>query len=115
MALNIATLADKRASLSFEFEGETINATYYPHKITPEFRVRLGQIEDAEGTSEEDRDANAQMLSMILVEWDVMAGDEPFPPTYENLMLAPQALIGRTIAEINVELGKLSAPNQSKR
>lgn len=117
MALNLATLRDKIAHLSFEFEGETVSIQYRPHKLTPEYMAsirRISQSDDGEG-EQDGANYDAQVVSDVLVSWDVMAGDEPFPPTYENLLLVPQALVSRVAVEILSDVGKLAMPKPSKR
>lgn len=112
MAVNIATLASKKAPLVFEFEGDTINAHYYPHKLTPNFRAALNRV-DMDGSSDEQAHGSAvKMVAELLApDWDVMAGDEPFQPTnernwYDTLCLAPQSLIAATVRAISDDVGK---------
>lgn len=112
MALNIADLAAKKAPLKFEFEGESINANYYPHKLTPNFRAMLNRT-DTEGSADEQAHGSAvRMVAELLApDWDVMAGDAPFLPVddrtwYDTLCLAPQSLIAATVRAISDEVGK---------
>jgi hypothetical protein len=106
MALNLASLASKKASLSFEFEGETVNAEFYPHKITPTYRALLGKLENQDEVDAQTKDATATMLSDLLVSWDVVAGDEPAPLTYECLLNVPTTLVGATARQIWEAVGK---------
>lgn len=108
--MNIAELANKRAKRTFDFDGEPVTIEFLPHKITPEYRARL----DA-GETGEDGSGDARMLADILVGWDVLDGETPFPPTFENLCRAPQTLLSRTAAEILMELGKLAMPAKPKK
>lgn len=112
MALNIATLANKKAPLEFDFEGEKVKANYYPHKLTPNFRALLNRA-DSEGSADEQAHGSAvRMVAELLApDWDVMAGDEPFLPTegvtwYDTLCLAPQSLIGAVVKAIGEDVGK---------
>ena len=112
MALNLATIAAKKAALVFTFEDETVNANYYPHKLTPTFRAMLNRL-DVDGTPDEQAHGSAvKMLAELLApDWDVMAGDDPFLPTaerswYETLCLAPQGLIAAAVSAISESVGK---------
>jgi len=112
MAVNLADLAAKKKPLVFEFEGDTVNANYYPHKLTPTFRAKLNRI-DLDGSADEQAHGSAvKMIAELLApDWDVMAGDEPFQPTsernwYDTLCLAPQGLIAATVAAISNDVGK---------
>lgn len=110
--MDIAALAQKRAPLVFDLDGETIHAEFYPHKMTPEYRARMLRVSD-DGDTQDDSDA--QMLADVLVGWDVEEKGNPFPPTIENLKRAPQTLITRTALEILGVLGKLAAPTKPKK
>lgn len=113
--MNILALAEKRAKLQFDLDGETVNAEFYPHKMTPEYRARLLRAADEGSEGREQDDGDAQMLADILIDWDVTEGDKPFPPTIENLKRAPQTLITRTALEILAVLGKLAAPPRQRK
>ncbi len=110
--MDIATLAEKRAKLVFDLDGEKVTAEYYPHKMTPEYRSRLTRVMD---DATEVDEGDARMLSDILISWDVEANGQPFPPTYDNLLRAPQTLVTRAALEILIELGKLAAPPKLKK
>ncbi len=105
--MDLATLRDKRAALKIEFDGETINAEILPHKLTPEYRARLQKLAKEEGDGDE-RDADAQMVSELVASWDITAGGEPYPPTYENLREIPIALLTITATAILEYVGKLA-------
>lgn len=109
--MDLGDLKNKVAPLTFDLDGETVNAKFYPHKLTPEDRARLQKLAD----DDETRDTDAQMLCTILESWDVTANGDPYPPTYENLLVAPQTLVTRTALEILSAVGKLATPKTSKR
>jgi hypothetical protein len=124
MPLNLAALADKKADLKFDFAGDVVRIEYYPHKVTPNYMARLQALgsapesdDDEDGPAKEDApNADAKMVSEILVGWDVVGhNDEPYPPTYENLLAAPQALVSRVAMEIVAALGKLAQPKTSRK
>lgn len=106
MAVNLAGIANKKAPLQFQFEGETVNAEFHPHKMTPAYRALLSRLDAGEKLGEEERESGALMLSDMLASWDVMAGDDPFPPTYENLMSVPIELVAAGVRAIWDALGK---------
>lgn len=109
MAINIAVLAKKTAPLIFEFDGETVNAEFYPHKITPVYKALLNKLDGDDGIDidEDSKIATAKMLSDLIVKWDVMAGDEPAPLDYKSLVDIPLTLLGATCSAIWRAVGKL--------
>lgn len=111
MALNIADLSKRTVKHSFEFDGEPVSIEFYPHKLTPEYMAGL----DTEIEDDERRSGDAKMLAEVLVAWDVMAGDDPLPPTYDNLLRAPSTLVTRTAFEIVSIVGKLATPPKSRK
>ena len=112
--MDLANLKNKSAKITFKLDGEEVNIEFHPHRLTPEYRAGLQRLAQDE-TDEEPRDSDAQMLSDLLIKWDVMAGGEPYPPTYENLLTAPQSLVTRTALEILEAVGKLATPKKSKK
>lgn len=107
MAINIAVLAKKTAPLVFEFDGETVNAEFTPHKITPAYRALLNRLDSGAGLDEDAKIATAKMLSDLITKWDVMAGDEPASLDYKHLVDIPLTLLGATCAAIWSAVGKL--------
>lgn len=125
MAINLAALKARQAPLTFDFDGEQVHAAYYPHKLTPEYQSSLQRLAKAarngtEETDDDEFDMDARTVSDLLASWDVIAGEDeqgqviPFPPTYENLLTAPRALITRTALEILDDVGKLAMPKTLK-
>jgi hypothetical protein len=112
--MDLVSLRDKRAPLNFEIDGEEVKAHFRPHKLTPEYRAQLQRI-GTDQTDDESQDADAKMLSELLIDWDVQCDGNPYPPTYENLLMAPQTLVTRTALEILAAVGKLATPKQSRR
>jgi hypothetical protein len=112
--LNLLDLKNKKSTLEFDLDGETVKLEFYPHKLTPETRAQLARLDE---TADDDqaRDTSAQLLADVIAHWDVMAGDDPYPPTYENLIVAPQTLVTRTVMEILAVVGKLGTPTKPKR
>jgi hypothetical protein len=113
MAVNLAAIAGKTAPLTFEFDGETVAAEFYPHRMTPARRAMLMRLDAGDVVGEESRDSAATMIADMLARWDVVAGDDPFPPTYDNLLTAPIELIGATARAIWDALGKRMSAESS--
>lgn len=108
MALSLAQLANKKAALQFEVEGEMVNAEFYPHLMTPKFRALLTKIDRGETLGENNKDSAAEMVSTMLASWDVTADDAGtvYPPTYDNLLNAPLGLVMAAVYAIWEALGK---------
>lgn len=107
--MDLRTIADKQQSVTFDFDGESVTMVVLPHKITPEYRARLAALakkataseaEDAPEEKPEEREQDAQMVSDLVRSWDIVMGGEPFPPTYENLLVTPVTVLGRVSSEI---------------
>lgn len=104
MPLNLATLAEKTVVLSIPFGDETIKAEYRPYKMTPKFRALLIQLD--KGIGEDQKTAVAEMLSQMLAGWDVVNNNEPYPPTYDNLVEVPIELLSAAADAVWADLGK---------
>jgi hypothetical protein len=112
--LNLLDLKNKKSTLEFDLDGESVKLEFYPHKLTPETRAQLAKLDD-DTDDEQTRDTSAQLLADVIAHWDVTAGEDPYPPTYENLIVAPQTLVTRTVMEILAVVGKLGTPAKSRR
>lgn len=104
--VNIAVLAKKTAPLVFDFDGEKVNAEFYPHRITPSYRALLSRLDSGSILDEESKSAAAKMVSELVTKWDVMAGDDPAPLSYEALLEIPLTLLGATVQAIWEAVGK---------
>lgn len=126
MGLNLASLANKKHSRTFDFDGTPVTIDVLPHKITPEYRVKLAELakQAASGEDTEDqkqKEQDAQMVADLMPNWDVEwvegEGDgesKPYPPTYENLLTVPCTLLGRVASEIMEVIKVLSNPLATK-
>ena len=52
----------------------------------------------------ENAEQLAERLAELLVSWDVTEDGEPIPPTKENLMTFPNALLGHIVTAIGEDL-----------
>lgn len=120
MGLSLATIADKRHSRTFEFDGTPVTIDVLPHKITPEYRAKLAELAKQAASGEESEDQkqkeqDAKMVADLMPIWDVeWAEGEPYPPTYENLLVVPCTLLGRVASEIMEVIKVLSNPSATK-
>ena len=97
-----------------DYFGEKLSVIYKPDVMTPasaaEYaRLRAQLIEERNGDGE--RDANAietellvERLAGVMVSWEVTEKGEPLPPTKENLMTFPNALLGHILVAITDDL-----------
>lgn len=95
----------KTVALAVPYQEDTINLEYKPDVFTPEYRARLDKLAKGESKADE-RDTDAQMVADLLASWDVVAGGEPYPPIYENLLKVPIALLGAVAFGMLEDMGK---------
>jgi hypothetical protein len=77
-------------------------------------RMSFGMMPSKElrqALDDEDTTAMAELLSGLIDSWDIDADGEPFPPTAENLKLAPADF---TAALVECVLEKVLLPNPQK-
>jgi hypothetical protein len=77
MPISINDLRREQRTVNFDFLGDQVSVTYRPGAVTPE-------VEDAMQTAQErERPANglAEVVSMLLVEWDVLDENGTAIPT----------------------------------
>lgn len=77
MAMKLKDRRKVTKTVAVEYEGETVDVTYWPAKIT-----------NQTNTDARDADAsafNAEWISRVVAKWDVIDEDGgEFPPTVEN-------------------------------
>jgi hypothetical protein len=121
--LDIAIIKEKPEELHFEFAGEVVKGKVYPYKVTPDYLSGLQKLSKKADPPPEGEEAppekrvqnsDAQMISELIPEWDVVAGGEPFPPSMENLLGAPISFLAATALAILELVGKLSTTSGSK-
>lgn len=106
MAIRLTELANKKAEIEFSFDGETVKAEIYPHKVTPTYRAQLQRLDEIE--DDETRDSAIVMIHDLMASWDVEGEPGvPFEPTIDNLKLVPNTLLGATCRAIWEKLGEL--------
>lgn len=122
MALDIKLIEEKREDLEFEFAGEPVKGKCFPFRVTPRYLASLRKLAAkaepaAAGNAQQEEDSavskgDARMVAELIPEWDVVAGDQPWPPTPENIGNTPSALLGRAALAILELVGKLSVPSE---
>ena len=103
-------------SIRVDYFGEVITVTYKPDGMTPAkeaelARLRLEAEEHRNGDGEDTQailagnaEQLAERLAELLVSWDITDDGEPLPPTKENLMTFPNALLGHIVTAIGEDL-----------
>lgn len=109
--MDITALKSKRAKIKVYFDGEEIICEIKPNVLTPEFWARLQELSTATEADKENSDV--LFLADLMADWNITAGDEPFPPTQDNLRQAPIALLGAIAREVLDYVGKQAAANNA--
>jgi hypothetical protein len=103
-------------SIRVDYFGEAVTITYKPDGMTPAKEAELARLrqeaEDHRNGDGEDTQAIlagnaeqlAERLAELLVSWDIVEDGEPLPPTKENLMTFPNALLGHIVTAIGEDL-----------
>lgn len=85
-----------------EEQTEKLIFTYRPSELTPDMTRRLGASLESEWKAE----WSLKYLVALLVEWDLLDGDEPYPITLESLAVLPDYFLGQVIAALTEDMGK---------
>ena len=103
-------------SIRVDYFGEAITVTYRPDGMTPAKEAELARLrqeaeehrngdgEDTQATLAGNAQQLAERLSELLVSWDIVEDGKPLPPTAENLMTFPNALLGHIVTAIGEDL-----------
>lgn len=102
MALHLKSLSDDRATVAFDYLGETVHVTYRPHAVTP---ATYGKLRD-----EPVPQFLPKYLATVLVDWDVLGDDgEPIPTTEAALQDVPT----RFLSEVFYRVGEDSRQGEA--
>jgi len=86
MPIKLSQVGARRKSASVEYDGETVDFVYKPSAFTPRVEARLNEAQVESTVSQEV----AQVLSEVLVSWDVLGDDgKPLNPDIDLLMEMP--------------------------
>jgi hypothetical protein len=102
MPLNINDLGKERRTFVWEYLGEEISVTYNIYQVTPEFEAEL---EDAIGDSEFQTQALIEMVLKVVLDWDILDGDEKIPMTVEGLQKVPTRILADVMQAIGTDSG----------
>jgi hypothetical protein len=103
-------------SIQVDYFGESVIVTYRPDGMTPAKEAELARLrqltlderngdgQDQQEMLAENAELLAERLAELLVSWDVLEDGEPIPPTKENLMTFPNALLGHIVSAIGEDL-----------
>jgi hypothetical protein len=103
-------------SIRVDYFGEAVTVTYRPDGMTPAKEAELARLqreaedhrngdgEDMQSTLAGNAEQLAERLAELLVSWDIVEDGEPLPPTKENLMTFPNALLGHIVTAIGEDL-----------
>lgn len=100
MAMNVASLALKRHTITIEFEGdEKLTVTYRPYTIAErENFITRAQADGSGG------DVTAtKHLSDLLISWNLQTAPDdptPYPTDYDSLSKLPGEFVGQVLQEI---------------
>jgi hypothetical protein len=117
MPVERSKIAAVLRSIRVDYFGEAITVTYKPDGMTPAKEAELARLrQEAEDHRNGDGDVSigdtlagnaeqlAERLAELLVSWDIVEDGEPLPPTKENLMTFPNALLGHIVTAIGEDL-----------
>lgn len=103
-------------SIRMDYFGEAVTITYRPDGMTPAKEAELARLQreaedhrngdgqDTQATLARNAEQLAERLAELLVSWDIVEDGEPLPPTKENLMTFPNALLGHIVTAIGEDL-----------
>lgn len=98
MSIRISDLVQEERTITIMVGDEELSVTYRPKAYTPLVEDQMQSL------MESNRPGNglAQMLSHILIKWDVVdENNKPIETTFENIRKFPVALLTLITQEIN--------------
>ncbi|KPL70119.1 hypothetical protein ADN00_18940 [Ornatilinea apprima] len=98
MSIRISDLVQEERTITIMVGDEELSVTYRPKAYTPLVEDQMQSL------MESNRPGNglAQMLSHILINWDVVdENNKPIETTFENIRKFPVALLTLITQEIN--------------
>lgn len=113
MGIERSALTSKLRGVTVDYFGDKLSVTYKPSEMSPAKEAELARLrkeaEDAEEGDDAARGAEqlASRLAEVLVGWDVVEDGKPLPPTKDNLMEFPNALL----VHISTAIGDDMRPN----
>ena len=98
--MRLSQIRDQRVDLAIDVMGDVLNVVYNPTYVTPE-------IED-ELTSVDDSHQMAQLLSGMIVEWDLLEDDteKPVATDEKTLRTLPTIVLALVVGKIAEHTGE---------
>lgn len=99
MPISLAELKSNTRTVVIPYFDDAVRVTYLPSELTPtvESQIRVSAVED-------DNSVMLDVLSRLIVEWDVMDGDEPLPHTPEVLTHLPTPFLSAIFQGIREDM-----------
>lgn len=102
MPLQISDLGKERRTFTWEYLGEEIEVTYNVYRYTPEMEA---EINSGGLTDERASQILVENLLTILLDWDVMNGEEKVTLDYDTFMALPTRLLADLLQAIGEDAG----------
>ena len=102
MPLQISDLGKERRTFTWEYLGEDIEVTYNVYRYTPEMEA---EINSGGLTDERASQILVENLLTILLDWDVMNGEEKVLLDYDTFMSLPTRLLADLLQAIGEDAG----------
>lgn len=109
--MDISQILNLTQKLVVTYRGVPVEIEYACEKITPTYQAQLKKLAEDEATTDSEVNSpDAKMLSELLISWDVTQGGQPYPPTFENLLIFSYPFLAALSRAI---LGDLVNPTHS--
>jgi hypothetical protein len=109
MPLTLQKIAARRASVSFDYAGESVTVDYYPEQLTMGLQTRVTELR---ALAERDEDAAKRAIGAIVLQlvasWDVLIEDSgpPIPLDADALFAVSPDFLGHVIVAIVQDAGQ---------
>ena len=101
MPLQINDVTKSLRTFVWEYLDEEVTITYNLYLFTPELEAEI----NASLQEEEVAAALVENLLVILVDWDILDGEEKVPITQDSLMKLPVRLMADLMQAIGIDAG----------
>jgi hypothetical protein len=102
MPLQISDLGKERRTFTWEYLDQEIEITYNVYQFTPEMEA---EINAGGHTDERMSQILVENLLAILIDWDVLDGEDKIPLEYDRLMELPTRLMADLMQAIGQDAG----------
>lgn len=96
MPIDLGKLRSKTASVVVTYGDETVNVTYYPQRVNPEYQTKVKRLMAKVAADDDVSDEAEQWASLLSVvyKWDIMDGGKELPVAADSLKELPTDLLG---------------------